>query len=594
MVRYLDYKRLTEPFPVKKFLNPKRRLRMTDSRDPAEIARMEQIELSRVRRRYRIVKTYSRPYWQLYNSQIKTDKHNFMIKVKDHDNICLAGMRIGSSTYKKIDSKAANFIKTLVDERLRLKEEVKNTRDGLKERKRQVCYANKAIILRNRKPNGGPHRYMTSEYVESTIPRYENKLWVVTTLKDKAIAAAGESRKIVASMLSERVITREQLEKCLYHLQRGKRYMIDLIEQALIAFSQREEALQTLFAVKERRTAEMDKARTLMGDLSRLYYRFENRAKLFTVKNQRRVIQEEVNDKSGANDECEDTDDENEMKGYLRYTQPHIMEVVVFFQGSDNFDMISKYIQECLSDNQNFLKLLIHYAHESEQNFYLAKLVSYTVADSLEMNKNHRIQRELDLVTLEIEAKKLEYEFLFCKKKLDYILAYHKFIYDAVQKMVESTPLKKLFVNPADWRTVDLVGECLYRIQEMISDGLIKYKYNHPELFPKVFITDKKGKRKYLLPKDKRERLRHIRIVNQERRLLKKLKKPLTPCAFCIEEDRFADFRQSEDKVRSRLEIFMKLQSEWDAPFMIERLHSLTGCTSPKHKEIFTKDILES
>lgn len=98
-----------------------------------------------------------------------------------------------------------------------------------------------------------------AEKQQKTIAMLENRLDVTTKRFNLIIAKNAEIRNEIEALLKERSQFTALWKKSINHLNTGKQIINDLIEQATIAFNQRDEELNTIQALRERYTRNNDK-----------------------------------------------------------------------------------------------------------------------------------------------------------------------------------------------------------------------------------------------------------------------------------------------------------------------------------------------
>ena len=122
------------------------------------------------------------------------------------------------------------------------------------------------------------------------VRNLENRLGVVTSKFNVMITSNAKLREEINHLLKERAHFNKLYQQLVSRLYSGKKVMVDLIEQATLAYDQREEAQNKLRALKDRGKQDLLMQSQEMRELQR---RLDHDVKLqefLGVKGQRRIM----------------------------------------------------------------------------------------------------------------------------------------------------------------------------------------------------------------------------------------------------------------------------------------------------------------
>jgi hypothetical protein len=103
------------------------------------------------------------------------------------------------------------------------------------------------------------------------------------------IAANEKMREEIDHLLKDRAYFNNLYQQLVNHLNAGNKMMVDLIEQATLAYDQREEAQNKLQALKERGKQDLQQQRQEMRELQRRLDHDDKLQKFLGVKGQQRI-----------------------------------------------------------------------------------------------------------------------------------------------------------------------------------------------------------------------------------------------------------------------------------------------------------------
>lgn len=104
------------------------------------------------------------------------------------------------------------------------------------------------------------------------------------------IAGNGKMRDEINHLLKERSYFNKSFQQLVSRLNSGKKVMVDLIEQATLAYDQREESQNKLQALKERAKQDLQQQSQEIRELQRRLDRDVKLQEFLGVKGQRRIM----------------------------------------------------------------------------------------------------------------------------------------------------------------------------------------------------------------------------------------------------------------------------------------------------------------
>lgn len=104
------------------------------------------------------------------------------------------------------------------------------------------------------------------------------------------IAVNGKMRDEINHLLKERAYFNKSFQQLVTRLNSGKKVMVDLIEQATLAYDQREEAQNRLQALKQRGKQDLQQQSQEIRELQRRLDHDSKLQEFLGVKGQRRIM----------------------------------------------------------------------------------------------------------------------------------------------------------------------------------------------------------------------------------------------------------------------------------------------------------------
>jgi hypothetical protein len=229
-----------------------------------------------------------------YACGIKLNRLNKIVNIykREHANID-TDLEVASAPAKKrIDAKDTEQLSKLLEERDFNEEEVTHERQYILEIDGQIKKVEKEVVkLRSQQITDRQHEERVWAAMK-TVEMLENKLDVQNKKFGVICAKNREMKREIKRMLWERDMFMRIWNKMIDKLVLGKKFMMDLIEQATIAYDQREEWCSKLQALRIKAHYDFIYHTQEMRELKR---RQDNNKKLedfYNVKGQRRVMKD--------------------------------------------------------------------------------------------------------------------------------------------------------------------------------------------------------------------------------------------------------------------------------------------------------------
>ncbi|XP_047103466.1 coiled-coil domain-containing protein 63 [Schistocerca piceifrons] len=263
--------------------------RKNASHEDLDMDQMAEAELTRLQRQYRIMEGDREAYSQETRLLLQKQRNMIAALEKEKQEL-LQNLRLSKSTLNEMrDNKLKANIAQLIAEGDRYEAEMKTEKEQLSEMQLQINKIEKEVAslrVKEATDNKNSHQNILPQQMSAL----ENRLDVVTVKFNKILAENSKLREEINHLLKERNHFNSLYQQLVSELNSGKKIMLDLIEQASLAYDQREEAQNKLQALKERGRLDV----LLHGqEMRELHRRLDYDTKLqdfLAVKAQRRVM----------------------------------------------------------------------------------------------------------------------------------------------------------------------------------------------------------------------------------------------------------------------------------------------------------------
>ncbi|KAJ8911287.1 hypothetical protein NQ315_015290 [Exocentrus adspersus] len=365
-----------------------------------EMITMAEEELARLQRQLRIMEEDRVAFSDETKSKLEKQRKIIQTLKKEKQKI-LEDITVATCTnQKRKDLKLTNQIYKLLEEYERYCKLVQEEKDNMKELEVQIKKLEQEI--RNMKPKSAvteeDYRYrLTSgqQAVKTLQNRLDNavKRFCALLTENKSL------REDIDHLLKEMNHYNLVWEKLIKDFNSGKKYMVDLIEQATLAFDQREEWCSKLEALKKRAQNDFVAHSEEMREVQRQLDHDLTLREFLVVKGQRRILRD-LEEKERMRKELEVQNLENQLQVY----QDTLKQIQQFCQEEDTHRIASQFVKQ---EEENFA--LFNYVnelnHEIESlNITLADLKE-KIEEQVELSQARAKERQATVKSLEEDFK---------------------------------------------------------------------------------------------------------------------------------------------------------------------------------------------
>ncbi|XP_015183990.1 PREDICTED: coiled-coil domain-containing protein 63 [Polistes dominula] len=532
-----------------------------------EMETMPEVELTRLRRQYRIMendrlKCAEEGGLQLRNQQIMIARLEY-----EKAELLLAIRSAKSKKFLKKDEADDIKLKELFQQRSKYIDSIKSEKQQISELNRQIRQISKEVSMLRGKSVTDVQSKENAVKHNKLVFILENRLEVATRRFNTVVSENAKLRGEIETLLKERAQFTTLWNKLIGQLNTGKQIINDLIEQATVTFNQRDEEMNKIQALRERATRDLNAHTAEMCELQRT---LDNEMKLqefLGVKGQyRRTVDLHV--KQEAERAAKRREQQDKIATYM-----HILETIKEFTGESNIDRIVAHFVK--QEEENFA--LFNYVNElnDEMESLQLKMAELTVAID-EARALHEFREKQQAETLETITNQLEEqtkladdaeeELSKCDDEIEKMLKGIEALFKAVK--CDNSPILQLL---GDNSHVTMGNVMLYL-------GIIEKRIT--EMMHKVYWVDKATKSQQLrLDEDKKPRLKIPSLTQIA---------PTQPCALCVEKEEMQIMTEGLEIPLSREEAIEKLKQHLEDDYS-ELLHNVSGCHLPAARKIMQK-----
>ncbi|XP_046837533.1 coiled-coil domain-containing protein 63 [Vespa crabro] len=540
---------------------------LRSGQDALEMEMMPEIELTRLKRQYRIMendrmKCSEEGGLQLRNQQIMIARLEY-----EKAELLLAIKSAKSKTFLKKDEMDDVKLKELFDQRSKFIDSIKFEKQQIDELKRQIGQITKEVTVLRRKIPTDVQAKENSFKRHKLILMLENRLEVGMRRFNTIIAENVKLREDIESLLKERTQFTTLWNKLVGQLNTGKQIINDLIEQATLTFNQRDEEMNKTQALREKAMRDFDAHKAEMCELQRT---LDNEMKLqefLGVKGQyRKTIDLQI--KQEAERAAKKQEQQDKIATYT-----HILNTIKEFTGESNIDSLVAYFVK--QEEENFA--LFNYVNElnDEMECLQTKMTELTIAiDEARMLHEFREKQQVETlknITDQLEeqtklADEAEEELNNCDQDIEKMLKGIESLFKIVK--CDNSPILQLL---GDNTHVTMSNVMLYLniIEKRIT-----------EMMHKVHWVDKATMAPQLrLDEDKKPKLKVPSLTEIA---------PTQPCVLCVEKEEMQVMTEGLEIPLSREEAIEKLKIRLENDFS-ELLHNVSGCHLPAARKVIQK-----
>ncbi|KAL1502564.1 hypothetical protein ABEB36_007689 [Hypothenemus hampei] len=385
-----------------------------DSSTEKEMIAMAEEELSRLQRQLRIMEDDRVAFSD--ETSLKLEKQRKIIKqLKEEKHTLLEDINVATcKNQKRRDKKLFKDISKL----LHVYEEY---RKRIREKKEEIVEMDVQIHkLESNIKKLRPKSAVTDNHFHTRLTSGQKTLQILKDRLDNMVkkfcsilAFNKEVREEIDHLLKERNHFNEIWEKLIKDINSGKKYMIDLIEQATIAFDQREEWCSKLEALRKRAEIDLILHSEEMREVQRRLDHYMTLREFLCVKGQKRILKD-LEEKEKLKEEKQQQQLENELEVY----ESTLKKIQAFCLENDVDRIASMFLKQ---EEENFA--LFNYvnelSHEIESLNNIIEEINETVDEQAEITKGKTKERR---VTISCLQKDLEIAIQLAKedqKQLD-------------------------------------------------------------------------------------------------------------------------------------------------------------------------------
>ncbi|KAF7275831.1 hypothetical protein GWI33_011227, partial [Rhynchophorus ferrugineus] len=368
----------------------------TNSTTEREMMAMAEEELSRLQRQLRIMEddrmAFSDETGSKLEKQRKIIQRLRRERAKLYEDIKVAT----SKNQKRKDEKNCKDIYKLLEVYNTYCDKVKHQKDDILEMDVQIKKLETDI--KNLRPKSSiTDNYFQNRLItgQKTVQILQNRLDNMVKKFCAILATNKELREEIDHLLKERNHFNEIWEKLLNDVNSGKKFMVDLIEQAIIAFDQREEWCSKLIALKKRTEADFVVHTEEMREIQRRLDHYMTLREFLCVKGQKRVLKD-LEEKERLKQESQIQDLENQLQIY----EDTLKKIQEFCNEEDVERIASQFLKQ---EEENFA--LFNYVnelgHELETLNNAVDDIHVKIDEQIEISKEKAKQRQITIITLQ-------------------------------------------------------------------------------------------------------------------------------------------------------------------------------------------------
>ncbi|CAH1382435.1 unnamed protein product [Tenebrio molitor] len=510
-----------------------------------------------------------------YACGIKLNRLNKIVNIykREHANID-TDLEVASAPAKKrIDAKDTEQLSKLLEERDFNEEEVTHERQYILEIDGQIKKVEKEVVkLRSQQITDRQHEERVWAAMK-TVEMLENKLDVQNKKFGVICAKNREMKREIKRMLWERDMFMRIWNKMIDKLVLGKKFMMDLIEQATIAYDQREEWCSKLQALRIKAHYDFIYHTQEMRELKR---RQDNNKKLedfYNVKGQRRVMKD-----LETKERLRRAENKAKLKEQLALYRNYMADILEFTKKSE-VEAIAKtyYIQE--AENFSLFKRVNNLIGELE---FLNDALGYLHEDIDQQRATNNARLEQQRITIENLEEKLsdvEKAVKHSEEELNDVEEYISKMLAGIDSLFKicrcnRDPILQLL---GDNTTINVYNVFLYleMVEKTVHQALVDVYYNEKAAFDKKKITGTSR-----IVKDDRAKGELVDVDQVA---------GSNPCPLCVEYEMVSDVIDTLQHVMSRRQVKAVLRERLVTTDMSVKIHNVSECYLPKSREIIQR-----
>ncbi|XP_003702222.2 coiled-coil domain-containing protein 63 isoform X1 [Megachile rotundata] len=535
--------------------------------DETELEMMAQTELSRLKRQYRIMENDRVACVEDAKLQLRNQLNIIDRLEYEKAELVLHIKTASSKTFIRKDRDMEEDLKCLLKTQEKYDEMLQTEKQEIAELDEHIFKLTKEVTVLKSKVRTDTQLKEMAIRQDKVVSMLENRLEVATKRFNVVIAQNAKLREEIEALLKERTQFTILWNKLIGQLNAGKQIINDLIEQATIAFNQRDEELNKIQALRDRGIRDLKAHVSEMCELQRT---LDNEMKLqefLGVKGQYREMAD-LNAKRAAEKKARMEEKQQKINSYRQ-----ILEMIKEFTGQDEID-----------------KLTAHFIKQEEENFALFSYVN-ELNDELEGLQARMSQLTISIEEARVQCEQSGQQHTETLEKLKKELEDQTTLADAAEENLTQCDdvMEKLLkgidslfkaIRCDNSPILELLGdnEQITRSNVMLYLGIIEKRIT--QMFHKVYWIDKATKAQHLrLDEEKRPKLKVPPIEHIA---------PTQPCALCVEKAELQIVSEGLEQPLTRDEATKKLKERLEEDYS-DLLHNISGCHLPAARKVIQK-----
>ncbi|CAG9832483.1 unnamed protein product [Diabrotica balteata] len=530
-------------------------------------------ELGRLARTYTILERNRAQKCDTGGKLLKQRKVLNIFK-KEQKNI-LTDLAVASADARRVeDEKKSKELKDLLREHDDFDAEITQQKSHISEIDGQIRMTKKKVLdLRSKQITDEMYQQRVIAG-EKTVQTLENKLEVQIKKFCSISAENIKLREEIDHLLLERNDFNKIWDSLINNLAVGKKFMLDLIEQATIAYDQREEWVSKLQILRTKAHNDLINHIQEMRVLQRKMDDDQKLQEFFSVKCQKRImrqLEEKEKNKRMLNKE-------NMEKKLERYLQ--ILITIKEFTGEEKVQTIANNFVTQEEENFAMFKYINHLNKEMEDlTDHLAKL-QLKIGEQEALNELRKHQQELRLEKLN---KDFEGALQVTSQKSDELKDIDQKLRTIINGIgqlfrmfrCKNDPLIKLL---GENQNIHYYNVLLYLeiLENNIEEAMVSVNFKESQTLEKT---------KHKEPKV--TTLRHVKcppMIEPIERIV-----ATNPCPLCVEHEHVSDVIDVLQFALTKEEIQERLKIKIDKTEADDKLHNVSACHLPKSRQIIQK-----
>ncbi|GLH03859.1 hypothetical protein R5R35_009908 [Gryllus longicercus] len=541
--------------------------------DETELAEMAEAELSRLQRQYRIMETERQTY-SITSSAVIKKQRDMIEKLEKEKHEILMNLAIATSTGNELrDIKQEKAISHDLSVHSHIDAAIKREKGQLNELDVQIFRLEKEVVKMRLKDVSDLQSKERAIDDERSISNLENRLHVASVKYNDMIKQNTILREEIDHLLKERSHFNELYQKLIKHINKGKKVMMDLIEQASLAYDQREEAQIKLQCLREKGRQDYLQQSHEMRELQRKLDHDTKLQEFLSVKGQKRVMADlEAR-------EAQKKRQQREAAERMISKYKSILYQIREFMGEEDIDRIAaKFVKQ---EEENFA--LFNYVNELNNELQVlqdqVEDLRTRIDEQRVLNQEREQQQQQRLETMQEELEKLRHEAdnaqeqrLVSSRSLETLLCGIEQVFKKIR--CDNSPL------------LQLLGENTHVMPYNVMLYLNIIERRTHEFLSTIFY----------LESQRAQQGRTFLLVDQPMAdtppVPLQLMAPTQPCVLCVEQEEFQEMNESAVSPVTLPEAKQRVADKLTIPDYLSCLHNISQCRLPRSRKIMQKRYL--